>query len=74
MSLYTDLVAAGQEVSNWQSDLYVVATEKSLEIIREHKASKSAFKSQVDGRLMYEVPFAFDPFWNSRQPKAKATS
>lgn len=74
MSLYTDLIEAGCEVSNWQSDLYVVRDDKALEIFKRHEQKPRSFKSDSDGRMMLEAPFQFDPFWNSRQPKAKEAS
>lgn len=68
MSLYTDLVAAGVEVSNWQSDLYAPVNETVQEIMKKYPdQSRSTFKSNIDGRLHYEFPFAFDPFWERRK-------
>lgn len=68
MSLYTDLIEAGCEVSNWQSDLYVVKTDKAVEIFKRHGQKLSVFKSNADGRLMLEAHFQFDPFWERRAP------
>ena len=65
-TLYEDLVAADQEVSNWQSDLYVPATEKAKEIFRKHRQAPCGFRSNVDGRWMLEAPFQFDPYWQKR--------
>lgn len=70
MSLYTELIEAGVPVSNWQSDLYFPRTVKTAEILRRHplqKQSATIFRSQIDGSLNYDVPFAFDPFWEKRQ-------
>lgn len=69
MSLYTDLIEAGCEVSNWQSDLYVVRNDTALEIFKRHKQKPCSFISAVDGTPMLEAPFQFDPFWESRQPR-----
>lgn len=63
MSLYTDLIEAGCEVSNWQSDLYVVRDDKALEIFKLHGQKPDVFKADSDGRPMLEAPFMFDPFW-----------
>lgn len=65
-TLYEDLVAADQEVSNWQSDLYVPATEKAKAIFRKHGQKLLCFKSNINGKFMLEAPFQFDPFWERR--------
>ena len=67
MTLYTDLIDAGIEVRSWQSDLYFPVTPESKEILlRYPKQSRSVFKSNADGQIMYECPFAFDPYWQTR--------
>lgn len=66
MSLYTDLVDAGIETSNRYSDLYFPVSQESAEILAKHPKQKSIalrFKSNIDGKPTYEVPFAFDPYW-----------
>lgn len=65
-TLYEDLVAAGLEVSNWQSDLYVPATEEGKEIFRGHQQAPCGFRSNADGSWMLEAPFQFDPYWQKR--------
>ncbi len=67
MSLYTDLVEAGIEVSNWQPDLYFPGSYESMEILAKYpKQTRTLFKSDIDGRPMVEAPFAFDPYWESK--------
>ncbi len=68
MSLYTDLIEAGIEVSNWQSDLYAPVNETTKAILAKHpEQSKTVFRSQVDGKLWYDIAFAYDPFWKRRK-------
>lgn len=64
-SIYTLLVEAEQEVSSHESDLYVPVNPVTTEIIKnyEFKCNVTRFKSNVDGRQMYEIPFAYNPFW-----------
>jgi hypothetical protein len=65
-SLYQDLVEAGVEVSNWQSDLYFPITPQTTGILRRHpeqRKIRTMFTSGVTGKRTYEVPFAYDPFW-----------
>ena len=67
MSLYTDLIAAGVEVSNWQSDLYAPVNGTVKAILAKYPGqSKSVFRSQIDGKLWYDFAFAYDPFWEQR--------
>ena len=70
MSLYTDLIEAGVEVSNHESDLYFPSTAVSRPILKRHPAEAglaSCFRSNIDGKTWIDVPFAFDPFWEKRQ-------
>jgi len=68
-TIYEELTAAGVECSNWQSDLYFPATDQTRTILKNHpNQTRSTFRSNIDGRMMYECPFAFDPFWNARNP------
>lgn len=63
-SLYSELIRENIPVSNWQSDLYFPVTKQTTEILKRHpKQPRNTFKSIIDGQLMYECNFAFDPFW-----------
>jgi hypothetical protein len=64
MSLYTDLIDAGIECHNWQSDLYFPKTEETQSILDKHpQVSRSVFIDEITANLMYECPFQFDLFW-----------
>lgn len=66
-TLYQDVLESGIECSNHESDLYVLANSDSLSIIKKHNvAYYSSFKSNIDGKLWYDIPFMFDPFWQKR--------
>lgn len=68
MSLYTDLIEAGQPVSNWQSDLYCPVNEVTRVLLKKHNITTATiFKSQIDGNSWYDVPFHYDPFWERRK-------
>lgn len=71
MSIYTDLKKAGCEISNHESDLYVPVDDISTEIINryEFKRTIRQFRSRLDDRMYYDIPFAFDPFWEKRLGK-----
>lgn len=64
MSLYTDLIEAGCEVSHWQSDLYTPRTPAALDIFTKHEQKHLTFISATDGKRMLEAPFMYDPFWS----------
>lgn len=69
MTLYQELTAAGIETDNHASDLYCPATPEAYAILKRHPqqyGSASVFTSQTDGRQWYDVPFAFDPYWQQK--------
>lgn len=69
MSLYTDLIAAGVKCSNHQSDLYFPVTDETARILAQHPKQKdiaTTFRSNIDGLLCFDVPFAFDPYWEKK--------
>lgn len=68
MSLYLDILGSGIEFDRHESDLYVRDTKAAREIIAEHGAQFSTL-NDANGDPWLEVPFAFDPFWNSRTSK-----
>ena len=65
-SLYDDLKENGVELDNHESDLYFHVTGVSTMILAWHTEVKthSMFKHAVNGNMYYEVPFAFQPFWD----------
>lgn len=75
MTLMQTLLAAGyprNQMWNHESDLYIYAIEKTRSILRRWYAENnlpfqaSVFRSQIDGKLMYDCPFAFDDWWKER--------
>ncbi len=66
MTLYQTLVAAGCVLDNHESDLYVKATPAAEKILRQSTMGWSRFISQTDGQCWFDVPFAYDPWWEAR--------
>lgn len=64
MSVFVKLSEAGCQMDNHYSDLYVKGSPIAESILQESEVSFSVFISQVDGQRWFEVPFAFDPFWD----------
>lgn len=68
MSLYTDLIEAGQPVSNHYSDLYCPVNEVTRGLLAKHNITTATiFKNQVEGGLWHDVPFQYEPFWEKRK-------
>lgn len=73
MSLYTDLVAAGIKVSSHSSDLYFPVSDDSRKILSAYpiqKGNATVFTNQVEGGLWFDVPFAYEPWWEARTESA----
>jgi hypothetical protein len=75
-TLYQKLkkVMAPGEIDHHYSDLYVLANEKSLALLKECKAHWSMFKSNIDGKMWYDIPFGYDPYWEQRDVKVSAVA
>lgn len=61
---YKELIAAGIQTDSHESDLYVLVTPDSSRIVKASGWSRSTFVSQIDGKLWFDLPFAFEPFWD----------
>ena len=67
MDLYDALVAAGCEIDNHYSDLYVKATPEALAIVKNYPDhSRSVFHHQETGEVWLDFPFRFTPYWASK--------
>ena len=67
-TLYAMLKAEGCELSNHETDLYVVDTPAAREIIALFesyggKSNKERFSSNIDGRPHFDLPFHYAPKW-----------
>ena len=67
--LYAAAKAAGLEVDNHNSDLYIKVSGKARALINnyEYKNSVTTFNSSDGSGLWFEVPFAFEPFWENAE-------
>lgn len=67
MTLYQELLQAGFEMGNHCSDLYVPVNIVSTMIIAKHpQCFAQKFVSRLDGKLWYDIPFAYEPFWERK--------
>lgn len=64
-SIYQQCIEAGLEIDSHESDLYVIITPKSTELIDnyEFKNNVTTFVCQANGTKWYDIPFGYDPFY-----------
>lgn len=65
---YDACVATGAGIDSHESDLYVTVTPETRALVEQYTftATITEFRSPVDGRWWFEVPFGFIPFWETR--------
>ena len=63
--LYRHAVEQGLDRDSHASDLYLRVTPKAQALIMAYKfrSNVTTFKSQIDGSIWYDIPFAYQPFW-----------
>lgn len=68
-SLYEQMVEAGEEVHSHYSDMYVFVNPTTRALVTDYrfKSSVTTFRSNTDGKMMYDIPFAYDPYWKSKE-------
>lgn len=66
--IFQQLKAAGVPLDNHESDLYAKVTPESKVIVEayEFRWQVQVFRSNVDGDLWYDIPFAYTPWWERR--------
>jgi hypothetical protein len=71
MTIHQKLKNLGIEIHGHYSDLYVEVTRETAKIVEEYrfKNNVSTFRSQIDGKLMFDIPLASDDFLESRKKK-----
>ena len=65
-SIFKAIVAANVPRDHHESDLYVKATLEARAILAQYEHSFTSFRNQIDGSLWFDIPFAFDPWWEAR--------
>lgn len=82
MTLMEAILKSGypsQDISHHESDLYVFVTKETTQVIndwfKQHNMNQdlfvSKFKDQITGRLMYDLAFAFEPYWEEKRNQYK---
>lgn len=68
MTIYQELKQAGVKTSNHESDLRAQITPESEAIVNNYKFKNNVtrFINQIDKTQWFDIPFAFDPWWEKR--------
>jgi hypothetical protein len=65
-TLYEEVIALKIPVCSHYSDLYIPVNVETTELIKRHKAKATTFVHQGDQTLWYDIPFAYEPFWERK--------
>jgi hypothetical protein len=65
-TIYDQLKAANVPTDSHQSDLYAKVTPESRAIVKAYKFRENVttFTNNIDGQRWYDIPFAFQPYWD----------
>lgn len=69
MTLYETLQAAGVGMTNHESDLYFEVNDTTTAILARfplEKRNATRFRDQTNGHFCYDVPFAYQPYWERK--------
>ena len=72
-SIYDQVIESGLAFDHRESDLYIRVCPKAWAMIScyVHKANVTTFICQLDGQEWFDVPFAYDPYWNDAEKKVE---
>ena len=63
----------GIEFDNHESDLYIPANEVTTKLIDAYdfKQNVTKFRNESNGKQWYDIPFAYDTFWNNKPTRRR---
>jgi hypothetical protein len=66
LNIYDEVKNQGIEFDNHCSDLYIPVNEQTQELVNnyQYKNSVTAFISNIDQKLWYDIPFAYYPYYD----------
>ena len=73
LTVYQELVEAGCDLDSHESDLYFKDTPEARRIVQEwesetgQSACSAPFVDEVEHTRWLDVPFAYQPFWESKR-------
>ena len=66
----------GIEIGSYYSDLHVPVSPSISRLAKAYQrdgALRSTFRDNITGKLTYDFPFCFEPFWEAKQKSVQAT-
>ena len=68
MTIFEEINQAGIEFDHHYSDLYFPKNPVTDKIISryEYKRNVKTFKDNITGKIWYDVPFAYDPYFEQK--------
>lgn len=65
-----------EHIDHHESDLYILKTPESSAIIKAYEFSTMVeeFLSPLDNRIWYDVPFAYEPYWEAVHNSGKCAN
>jgi hypothetical protein len=73
-TLFEAIKNAGIPYSNHESDLYVPANEQTKAILIQYPleyGNRQAFTNCVEGGIWWDIPFAYQPFWDRLEAQGR---
>ena len=72
VQLFEQVKAAGIPYDSHETDLYLPVNEETRALIQNYrfKENVTTFKSQIDGKQWFDVPFAYLPAWDRKARRA----
>lgn len=68
MDIFNEVVSRGVPYDNHYSDLYIPVTAETIELVSQCGDQASMFLSAIDGKMWYDIPLAYTPFWCGMDP------
>lgn len=70
-SLFEEIKLQQIEYAYHASDLYIPVNQITIEILKHHPGINFREFINNDGNLWYDIPFAYDPFWENLDKQRK---
>jgi hypothetical protein len=73
-NIYEEMKRLGVEIDHHESDLYVPVTPETTALVKQYKFRENVkcFRSCIEPRVpWYDIPFAYQPFWDKIEQESK---
>jgi hypothetical protein len=69
--IYGKVIELGIEHYHHESDLYIPVNDQTKKLIGDYEYTMliTTFKDRVSGKLCYDIPCAYTPWWEERVGK-----